>query len=705
MKRVAGAPELLNELPWKPFGLNGGLPYRLDAKDPSALDTTWADGTRGDFVVSRAFETEADDAVQARLKAEDWARASTWPHAEPMVFSEEFPRPARVIAITADDEELAVLTDERQVFYRRKFANLFVPDEWMFGWGGGKKLPLYLPDHLTGHRGWALGRITAAAAGYKEGPDGRIFEWGPAAVSMETFVWLSPDGHIIYYLDSGTSPEVEHYVEAPFRGQYRGEAINSSASTIMLIDRFGAVVTKIADFDLLGSTPTHPYCYFEECDHEPYYPPGDIRSGMSDIRLPPEGWAIHQPILPAEAWGPDNYLTTRVSILQTGKGNASRELRVVGKKDGVLGTYYKAITAETWSFRPAPEWDRGFWDIRPEEILQQADLAQYQRPDQLQALHSGEPAVDRPLTGLVELNNNTVLDLKVENYNPRASPWIIELTFGEVVLPMELHVVQAWNPYLDPEWGDPQHAITTFEGTLAYDRADLERRMGAAPSSRQARAVRKLLDKAKNKKFNFVINASADGFEAEPKATRRTGPFHAVAVSSDYGKKTTEEDDLSDWLWSRQAGSMGWQAEADALAARAPTAEACAPEWISWAAEVVELNERIDADLESFRHLAGKAAHMSTFTFSTSGMFYILQLKTLDAMLDASRASRSDDVRPNELRFNVITGVTTRIPYLARNISHIERQRLKHGRDERDAVQPTLEPLVGAARDVAERCR
>ena len=40
-----------------------------------------------------------------------------------------------------------------------------------------------------------------------------------------------------------------------------------------------------------------------------------------------------------------------------------------------------------------------------------------------------------------------------------------------------------------------------------------------------------------------------------------------------------------------------------------------------------------------------------------SGLFYVLQLKTVDAALDATRKQRSDEVRPNELRFNVITGV------------------------------------------------
>ncbi|MFT5585881.1 MAG: hypothetical protein ACI9VR_003476 [Cognaticolwellia sp.] len=122
----------------------------------------------------------------------------------------------------------------------------------------------------------------------------------------------------------------------------------------MLIDRYGAVQTKIADFELLGSTPTHPYCYMEECEDEPFYVAGDIRSGMSDIRLPAEGWQVHAPVLPSMQWSEYTYITDRVTILQTGKGNGARELRVVGAQDGVLGFYYKDMQAETWSFQAAP---------------------------------------------------------------------------------------------------------------------------------------------------------------------------------------------------------------------------------------------------------------------------------------------------------------------------------------------------------------
>jgi hypothetical protein len=41
-------------------------------------------------------------------------------------------------------------------------------------------------------------------------------------------------------------------------------------------------------------------------------------------------------------------------MLQTGKGNRARELRIVGKKDGVIGSFHKSLLAGEWRFRPAP---------------------------------------------------------------------------------------------------------------------------------------------------------------------------------------------------------------------------------------------------------------------------------------------------------------------------------------------------------------
>ncbi|MCP4919729.1 MAG: hypothetical protein GY913_22745, partial [Proteobacteria bacterium] len=456
-KRPAGEKEWVTDLPWKPFGVNGGLPYRLEGKEKDAMaaDTSYTDGARNGFVVDRHFETASEEDWRQYVDVDGWTQAGNAPEGVTYTFDEEFSQATRILAITADADELAVLSSDRQMFYRRKFANLFVSTEWMDGWGQSKDLPVFFPEHVTDHKGWHLGRITAPGAGYKEGPDGRIFEWGPAAVSMETMVWLSEDGKTVYYLDSGTPPEVAHWIEHPFRGQYRGESIDSSASTVMLIDRFGAVVTKIADFDLLGSTPTHPYCYFEECDDEPFYKPDDIRSGMSDIRLPAEDWTIHGPVLPPEAWSEETWITTRVSIQQTGKGNASRELRVAGMQEGEVGYYFKPIFETMWSFRRAPEGDLGFVDLADDRLAQD-ELVQYGDPVQLRRLHEDEPVVDRDLAGAVSLSGEEFA-LQVAGFNLRTNRWdltlVHELEDGtRVDLPLELHLVQAWNPYMPPHY-------------------------------------------------------------------------------------------------------------------------------------------------------------------------------------------------------------------------------------------------------------
>jgi hypothetical protein len=578
------------------------------------------------------------------------------------------------------------------MFYRRKFANIFVSTVWYEGWGQAKELKVFFPEHLTGHRGWSLGRITADGVGYKEGPDGRIFEWGPAAVSMETMVWLSPNGRKIYYLDSGTPPEVVHFVEAPFRGQYQGVGINSSASTVMLIDRYGAVQTKIADFDLLGSTPTHPYCYMEECDDEPYYEAGDIRSGMSDIRLPAEGWQVHEPVLASMQWDEDTYITDRISILQTGKGNAARELRVVGAQDGSVGYYFMGIQEKTWSFQAAPEGDLGFAE-QDSQRLEQSDLRQWHHGAELQDLHLSEPVLDQDLIGLIRLDESITVALEVEDFNLEASPWQAHIRWRDVDLPVEVHVVQAWNPFMTPHSAHGSPELFTYAATLAFDRQALEVAMAdGEASSAEGLAVRRMLTETKNAKFALVVNATHEGFEVRPKAWRRMGGGFAVAMTPDLAPQSGDVTHFLDRFWQRQENHMGWTTELEALQA-APQCEG------TWAAQVIELDERVETEEKALRKAWRGARRYSRAIFATSGLMYVTQAKSIDAALDNQRDWRGTEVRPNELRVNVITGVTSRIPYLAANISKLQRRRHAAAKSERQAIQDSLKTLVDAAED------
>jgi hypothetical protein len=685
-KRPAGSPEWRTDLPWKPFGLNDGLPYRLANKKAEDLDTTFADGMRNRFVEELHFETAQQSDVESFLTPADWEASGAWPHDEPLALSSDFPQVSSILCMTADDDELAVLGDNRQMFYRRKVANLFVSTEWYDGWGQSKDLPVWFPEHLTDHRGWSIGRITAFGAGYKEGPDDRIFEWGPAAVSMETMVWLSPNGRVIYYLDSGTPPVVEHFVEAPFRGQWRGEGIDSSASTIALIDRFGAVYTKIADFDLLGSTPTHPYCYFDDCDDEVYYPPGDIRSGMSDIRLPAEDWRIHDPILPPDAWHEHTWLSDRVTVVQTGKGNAARELRVLGSLEGSIGTFHKAVHESTWLFRPAPAGDKGFEGLTP-----LTELQAYSDPAQLAALHGDEPTLDRELVGLVQVEDK-VLGLRVLDYNPMASPWHVEVSAGDTVVPLELHVVQAWNKFMSPPHGHHDVDVLTWETTLAFDWVEVMRALGGAGGTQEGVALRQLLESARNVPFGLLVNATEHGLELRSKKARDTGRLHAVALRPADAERMSGLADLHTRFWGQQRGHMGWLDEVEALKASLPGS--CDATGASWAGRVLELEARAAADLKAIREVRREARRFTRVTLFSSGFLYLFQLKTLDAALDATRESRGAEVRPNELRFNVITGITSRIPFLSRNVWQLETRRLDVVKDEHAATVEALAPLL-----------
>ncbi len=690
-KRPAGEPEIGTKLPWKLLGHDEGLPYRLE--DPE-LDTSWADGERGGWVSDRHFESSDD--WKSFMDPNLWHGAGLWPHDDPIELDADFPSAASIVAITADADELAVLSNNRQMFYRRKFANIFVPDEWMYGWGQSKDLPVYFPRHLTGNRGWSLGRITAPGVGYKEGPDGRIFEWGPAAVSMETMVWLAADGRVIYYLDSGTPPEIVHFVEPPLRGQWRGVSINAAASTVMVMDRFGAVQTKIADFDLLGSTPTHPYCYFEECDDEPFYKPGDIRSGMSDIRLPSEGWQLHPPVLPPEAWDEDNWLSEAITILQTGKGNAERELRIVGMREGVLGSFHKKLDAGSWSFRPAPHGDKAFEEGRRLALV---DLSRYGGAKAFADLHAGEPVVDKQLVGRLDLGGR-VFELEVDDFNPQASPWHITIRHGDIELPMELHVVQAWNPYMPPHPEDIH--IVTYEGTLAFESVALMRELDGLYDE-HGRALTQLVQRSKNNKFALVVNTTEAGIWFRTKFEDRTGPIEAIAVLP---RLALKEDDLAAWeahVWTLLSDHMGWRDAVDGLDTLRPEAT-CEPANLRWAAEVLKLERDIDGDLDGIKSVRNEARRFARFTFSTSGFFYATGIKAVDAALDHSRANRNDDVRPNELRFNVIVGVSERIPYLAKNISRLHADRYRLAKGERQRVDDDLDALVDHAEAIGKVC-
>lgn len=235
----------------------------------------------------------------------------------PLPGVEPFVRPKKLVTLTADGENVIVVSDEGFVFYA-KLPGL----EWKDTWGPvGLKKPLKVDFP---HRALAISHRKQAY----EDVDGNPH---PVTAGVTTFYALSSDGRTLSYADPWLPPKFGHRICLPRHNRFAAVALSASASTIFVMDAAGASFTRLADFDTMGLNPALPYSWERE-----------KRSGVKAVvrTLPPEDWA-EQPSVPGPA-------TARITVLQTGEGNAARELRVEG--DG--GYWAKAIRAPAWKFVP-----------------------------------------------------------------------------------------------------------------------------------------------------------------------------------------------------------------------------------------------------------------------------------------------------------------------------------------------------------------
>ncbi|WP_068466878.1 hypothetical protein [Candidatus Protochlamydia phocaeensis] len=129
---------------------------------------------------------------------------------------------------------------------------------------------------------------------------------------------------------------------------FEAEEIDASASTLMVIgyqkkkqakEEVAKVITYLVDLDIIGWNPlferTHQYTY---SDHPP-----DEKAWA----LPFPSWQEHPLALQT-----GDFITKRISILQTGEGNLARQLRLYGVRQGQRGCYFKNIDEEEWHFKP-----------------------------------------------------------------------------------------------------------------------------------------------------------------------------------------------------------------------------------------------------------------------------------------------------------------------------------------------------------------
>lgn len=257
--------------------------------------------------------------------------------------NDSFPAARRVVEIAADADVLYAFSSKGQLYrcYTKKITS-YTPFEWVDYFGWPIKMPLYQNEVVKNKKAWAVGSSRLDVE-YYEDIYGNQHNYGPLGV--ESIPFLCEDGQTIHYSDPACPSDLSHSYRTPDNVVL--ENFSESASTYFAITKDGKMFTRLVDYNTVGSDPMlYDYSYLEIHSN---LPGSDKRSNTTIWALPNEPWKTEPP-LPAGARS-----TTFVTILQTGKGNSARELRVAAiSPQGKTGYYYKNLNDTVWTFQEAP---------------------------------------------------------------------------------------------------------------------------------------------------------------------------------------------------------------------------------------------------------------------------------------------------------------------------------------------------------------
>src|SRR4030042_870170 len=147
------------------------------------------------------------------------------------------------------------------------------------------------------------------------------------------------------------------------------------------------------------------------------------------VKLPCEPWQKQEMIqLKNKA-----KITDKITILTTDKGNAGRELRVVGlDENGNRGYYYKNIFEDEWKFKAIEI------EINNEDLLK----VDYDK------INSGE-SVRKDYKGKIKFFDNLQVEASLLNFTSKYAPStldpaIIQFTIDNEIIEIKLHMVNTW---------------------------------------------------------------------------------------------------------------------------------------------------------------------------------------------------------------------------------------------------------------------
>ncbi|MDR1100467.1 MAG: hypothetical protein LBL28_08315, partial [Treponema sp.] len=338
----------------------------------------------------------------------------------------------RIVEISADADELVALSAEGQ-FFRFCFDWIFSRPKnvWRDRQGWPVEEALYFDRRTAKNIAWALGKRNNQVL-YYEDPFGNQHHNGTQEIAT-TYVLLE-DGQEICYADTGLPCDFSRNYLGPEDGRFKAAALSASASTIFLVNEAGEMYTRIADFDIVGCDPM-----FMKYTYIPYtsnLPGTNYYSNLTPWALPPEDWQKQPPVsLKGKA-----VLTRFITILQNGRGNAARELRVAGYNErGETGYWSKPLLGDTWDFVAAPLY------FSADDIL---PVARY--PD-----GRGErgPSQDRSVAGFRWIGGvqEPGWEYEIPDFNILEGPCSLRITQGTETCTMILHPVELWT-YLKREY-------------------------------------------------------------------------------------------------------------------------------------------------------------------------------------------------------------------------------------------------------------
>lgn len=323
--------------------------------------------------------------------------------------------PDRFARLSADGDNLFAI-DEAGRSYYMKFGTQRMA---LARFGPPFYRALLLPP--SGTRCMAVSHRGPLVGGYEDIDGNPIIN----SAGVSSVYFLLQDGLSLVYGDPWLRPtEPLPELGLPLRGRLVCHALSASASTLFVIADNGDMFTRLCDFDTVGDDPFLWYT-FER---------GQRAAGAQIRALPAEDWR-EQPRIAALDASPAAKLTGRITIRQTGPGNAGRALRVEGADgQGRTGYFHKPIFAEAWSFRATGHaLPASFLDTSP-------------RPPRL------GPSRDRDLAGSLSapaLGRRTV-GVELLGWNTLYNPATLRLRGDSQTIDCVLHARRGWLPTNGP---------------------------------------------------------------------------------------------------------------------------------------------------------------------------------------------------------------------------------------------------------------